>query len=113
MKRKANVVTKSLDGLLLVEVRSLITSFWAKGSRRGIYNQSNFLSGPYGICSVLWDVCEGEYLSAEKCIRKHTRVVKLASLASVLCLDNFLSFSHYFNTGIDLRRIKAVSLKVS
>lgn len=26
-----------------------------------------------------------------------------------LGLDNFLSFSHYFNTGIDLRRIKAVS----
>lgn len=38
-----------------------------------------------------------------------TRLVKLASLGSVLCLDNFLSFSHYFNTGIDLRRIKAVS----
>lgn len=58
---------------------------------------------------MLWNVCEGEYLSAEKCLRKHTRLVKLASLGSVLCLDNFLSFSHYFNTGIDLRRIKEVS----
>ena len=36
-------------------------------------------------------------------------MVKLASLGSVLCLDNFLSLSHYYNTGIDLRRIKAVS----